>query len=404
MSKRVIETHILFYVLSFLSTFGMGFVGATYATFLTSFGLDRFAMNTVNIFFMITLFCGELPTGAIADVFGRKTACILAFTIRATGMVIYGFSHSFWAFVLAEVIAGIGMTFENGALQAWAIDRLKHSDGEDTINVIYRRKAQLKLTGAIVGSMCGAVVGMAGLALPWFCGAGVLYAASIATVVLMREEYFEKKRYSFAEGLQAFRTTISNGLQFGFKSPVIQFLFIANAAFLFAVQAPNMFWQLYYKPFIAPHAHYQYGLIHGCALAGMFIGTMFAARVAARLGCEKKALLASFAFIGIWLAVAGALPIFAISFPAFILHEIGRGMFDPIKDKYLNDNIPSENRATLDSLQSTTRHIGSVAGLFVSGIVGTFISDGAAWIMSGAILIACAIVLSMRIRTTSGTS
>lgn len=337
--------------------------------------------------------------------FGRKTACILAFSIRATGMVIYGFSHSFWEFVIAEVIAGIGLTFENGALQAWAIDRLKHSGGHDTIEAIYQRKAQLKLMGAIVGSMCGAIVGTANLAWPWFCGAGVLFLTSIATAILMREEYFEKKRYSFTQGLHAFRTAISDGLQFGLKSPAIQFLFIANAAFLFAVQAPNMFWQLYFKPYISVHAHYQYGLIHACALGGMFLGTSIAAKIVKRFGSERKAILASFGFVGIWLAVAGALPIFAICFPAFILHEIGRGLFDPIKDKYLNPRIPSESRATLDSLQSTTRHIGSVAGLFVSGIVAARFSDGASWILSGVILIIVTSVLALRMRMdTSGTS
>ncbi|MEK7648524.1 MAG: MFS transporter [Patescibacteria group bacterium] len=404
MSRRVIETKAIFYTLSFLSMYGMGFVGATYATFLTSYGLDRLAMNIVNVFFMITLFMGELPTGAIADVFGRKTACVLAFSIRATGMVIYGFSHSFWAFVLAEVIAGIGLTFENGALQAWAVDRLKHSGGHDAIDVIYQRKAQMKLLGAMAGGICGSLVSMHGLSLPWFWGAGILYCTSILVFVVMKEEYFEPKKYSWTDGFKAFRNTIVEGLHFGLKSPVIQFLFIANAVFLFATQAPNMFWQLYFKPAI--HAQYQYGFIHFTALAAMFAGSTYAFRIAKWIGCEQRAILVSFVFTGIWLGLAGLIPLIGISLPAFILHELGRGLFDPIKDKYLNANIPSEKRATLDSLQSTTRHIGSITGLLVSGIIATTMSDGASWMISGIVLIVggLAVYVRIRVRETNGTS
>lgn len=399
MSKRVNETLAIFYTLSFLSMFGMGFVGATYATFLTSYGLDRLAMNTVNIFFMIALFMGEVPTGAIADVFGRKNACILAFAIRATGMVIYGFSHSFWAFVFAEVISGIGLTFENGALQAWAVDRLKHWDGEHAIERIYRRKAQWKLLGAISGSIIGAAISTYGLALPWFFGAGVLYFVSIFIAVGMQEEYFKKKSYSFTGKCIAFKQAISDGVRFGMKSSVIQFLFIANAVFMFAVQAPNMFWQLYFRPHVPSQVHL--GIIHAVALAAMFAGATYSMKIAAKIGCERRTILLSFVITGIWLGISGLFPIFAVALPAFILHEFSRGIFDPVKDNYLNKHIPSESRATLDSLQSTTRHIGAVAGLLISGLLAASTSDGTSWVVSGAVLACGAIALAMRMKSNT---
>ena len=404
MSKQAIETHVLFYTLTFLSMFGMGFVGATYATFLSSYGLDRLSMNIVNTFFMITLLLGEVPTGAIADVFGRKRACVMAFAIRAAGMVVYGFSYSFWAFVLAEVISGIGLTFENGALQAWAIDRLKHFEGEDTVLLLYERKAQFKLLGVICGGLSGAYIGRHDLTLPWFCGAGILVLTSILTLCIMREEYFEAKKYSFINGVKAFSSTISEGLHFGMKSSAIQFLFAVNAVLMFATQAPNMFWQLYFKPHASSQIHL--GIIHVCMMTAMFVGATYGLRFATKVGCDRRAILVSLLFVGFLLAIAGAVPFFILSLPAFMLHEIGRGMFEPIKDKYLNANIPSEMRATLDSLQSTTRYIGAALGLLVSGLIATRMSDGASWVVSGAILAlgATVLYLRLRLRTTNGTS
>ncbi len=142
------------------------------------------------------------------------------------------------------------------------------------------------------------------------------------------------------------------------------------------------------------------------ALSAMFIGSTFAARIATKVGCERRAILGAFMFIGLWLAVSGMVPIFAISLPAFMLHEVGRGIFDPVKDKYLNAHIPSDKRATLDSLQSTTRHMGSITGLLASGLIATHYSDGISWCIAGAVLIIGAILLNMRInmRTQERTS
>lgn len=394
MTNKIVETHGLFYGLTFLSALGMGFVGSTYATFLTSHGLDRLAINLVNIFFMATLFVGELPTGALADVFGRKRACILAFIVRACGMIIYGWSHSFWAFVIAEIVCAVGLTFENGALQAWAVDRLNHCGGKHTVDMLYRRKAQLKLTGVIVGGLCGAFISNNSLALPWFYGAAVLLVTSCIAWVCMREEYFAATSYSFKGGVRALLQTMHYGLSIGIVNPAIQFLCITNLLFFFAVQAPNMFWQLYFKPHVT--SQMQYGYIHMGALLAMVIGSTYALNIAARVGSERKTILFSLAYIGVWLAFAGVASSAFVSIPAFMLHEIGRGLYDPIKDKYLNAHIPGEQRATLDSFQSMTRHIGSVAGLFVSGIIATCTTDGISWIVSGIVLVIGAMAIYWR--------
>lgn len=394
MNRKVVETHGLFYGLVFLSALGMGFVGSTYATFLTSHGLDRLAINLVNIFFMATLFVGELPTGALADVFGRKRACIIAFFVRACGMIIYGLSHSFWAFVIAEIICAVGLTFENGALQAWAIDRLNHYEGGHTVDMLYRRKAQLKLAGVIMGGLCGAYISSSGLALPWFYGATVLLGTSIMVYACMREEYFSSTSYSVKNGVRILVQTMHHGLMTGMANPTIQFLCITNLLFFFAVQAPNMFWQLYFKPHVT--SQMQYGYIHMGALLAMVIGSTYALNIATKVGSERKTILYSFAYIGVWLAFAGMASSAFVSIPAFMMHEIGRGLYDPIKDKYLNANISSEQRATLDSFQSMTRHVGSVAGLFVSGIIASCMTDGISWIASGIVLIIGAMAMYWR--------
>ena len=68
-----------YYVLSCLfSAGGLSVISAIYVTYLIKNGLDLFQVNLVNAIFFFTLFVCEIPTGAFADLFGRKKSFVIA--------------------------------------------------------------------------------------------------------------------------------------------------------------------------------------------------------------------------------------------------------------------------------------------------------------------------------------
>src|SRR3989344_4988983 len=119
MSKESKETIRHYLLLKSVSAFSISFIAAVYVTFLISKGLNLFEVNLVNFVFFTTLFICEIPTGAVADVFGRKVSFVCSCFLYALGMFIYSASNSFWGFALAEMTAAIGNTFASGAFQAW---------------------------------------------------------------------------------------------------------------------------------------------------------------------------------------------------------------------------------------------------------------------------------------------
>ncbi len=102
MAKRTIRLYLLFTLLTKLS---MSFIAATYVMFLIGRGLNLFEANLVNFAFFTTLFLCEIPTGAVADVFGRKMSFVISCFLYAIGMFVYASSHSLYGFIAAEVIA-----------------------------------------------------------------------------------------------------------------------------------------------------------------------------------------------------------------------------------------------------------------------------------------------------------
>ena len=62
-----------YYTLSCLfNAGGLSIISAIYVSFLMKNGMSLLQVNLVNTAYFLTLFICEIPTGAFADIFGRK--------------------------------------------------------------------------------------------------------------------------------------------------------------------------------------------------------------------------------------------------------------------------------------------------------------------------------------------
>jgi MFS family permease len=94
------RTERTYYLISCLYRLSWSALGPTYALFLLGRGLDILQVNLVLAVYLITTCLFEVPTGAVADVFGRKVSFILSCVVRALAFGLYFFSdpsRSFWS-------------------------------------------------------------------------------------------------------------------------------------------------------------------------------------------------------------------------------------------------------------------------------------------------------------------
>lgn len=111
----------------YLNSAMMGFqiAGASWVALLAARGFSLVQIGFAESVFHVVSFCFELPSGVIADVFGRKKSLILsqaAFLVAALLMI---FSESFPSVVLAVGATAFGYNFSSGSLEALAYDSLK---------------------------------------------------------------------------------------------------------------------------------------------------------------------------------------------------------------------------------------------------------------------------------------
>ena len=379
------KTVRVYYLLSFLySTLGMQIISAVYVTFLMKNGLNLFQVNLVNSIFFTTLFICEIPTGAFADIFGRKYSFVLSSAIVSLSMFVYGMSSSLSGFICAEMIAAIGITFRTGAFQAWLVDSLKHHGYEGSLNKIFGRASLYNQIGGGLGAIMGAYLATENIALPWLVGGFGMILVTILSSIMMKEEYFKRGVFSLRKGIISMKETALSSIRYGAKDKAVRFILIVTFVEIYAVQALNMYWQPFFRVYGVKDEHL--GFVFTGMMAFIAIGAFIASRVKVE-GRERYIILWSMAYVGVAVVVASVSPFLSVALFFFLIHESGRGFWVPMADSYLHQRIPSHERATITSFCAIAPHIGGAIGLVISGAIAYLFGITVSWIVAGVVLV-----------------
>src|SRR6187402_1628555 len=91
--------------------------------FLLDAGLTNLEAFAANAFFTAGMVIFEVPTGVVADTWGRRTSYLLGTLTLSASTFLYWLlwvtegSFALWAIV--SILLGLGFTFFSGAVEAW---------------------------------------------------------------------------------------------------------------------------------------------------------------------------------------------------------------------------------------------------------------------------------------------
>lgn len=381
MPKKIIKTYVTF---SFLLSLSHAFFFATYQLFLASRGMNLLEINVINMFFMAGMFLMEVPTGAFADIFGRKKSVVAGCFALSLSMLVYFIGNNFWMFVAAELIGALGLTFLSGALEAWVVDALAFHGYDGELSHVFRRETYATQIGIIFGSLAGGYLGERSLALPWLVSAIATFLVGCFAIFALKEMRSERKKFTLS--LDPFRRTISDSIALGYKNKSVWFVILFGMLLAVSVQGMNMQW-----PFVFQNTFGFFTSKLGWLFVAISVFTMLGGQlskyISSRIKQEKNAVVLSQGITAIGIlgasSMAGVVP---VTF-AFLLHELGRGVLGPIKQNYLNNRIPSEQRATILSFDSMIGRSGSFLGLLGSGYLANQAGIPLTWFVSGCVLV-----------------
>lgn len=134
-------------------------IGAFIVPFMIIF-LQGKSLNLAQIGILLgsvslTNFFMEIPTGVIADRYGRKFSAMWGFGIQYISFFLMIFTDSYPLLLFLFILSGIGFTFTSGAYDAWVYEYLMSKKKENLMHNFYSRKLSFSYLGLIISGVLG---------------------------------------------------------------------------------------------------------------------------------------------------------------------------------------------------------------------------------------------------------
>lgn len=330
------------YIFSFLSNFNV--THGIWMLYLAFRGLTLFEIGIIESIFHITSFTMEVPTGMIADLYGRKTSRILGRMLAVVATVMMIVSPNMFFFALSFAFSALSYNLESGAGDALIYDSLKAIGEErDYMKISGRREIcyQLASTGSLlIGGYLGTIDYRY---VYWF-------ALGIGVLTVLQSFSFVEPEYGKIEheenGFKTMAKQLKTSLSVMAADKKIGFLIVVMEVFSLYFTTEFFYVQNLMK--MSGHTELEIGITLALGgLGGAFTASQ-AHRLDARFSPDK--LLRVFPILGIigfWLMTVPGITWFSFVF----LASVDGAMFVSVGD-YVNRLIPSEQRATILSFQS----------------------------------------------------
>jgi len=381
----------VYLVLMLFNTLAASFIWGINTLFLLDAGLSSTAAFTANALFTAGMVLFEVPTGVVADTWGRRVSYLLGSVTLAISTVLYWLAwqaHApFWAWAVTSVLLGLGFTFFSGATEAWLVDALKFTGFKGNLESVFAKGQIVAGAAMLSGSVLGGLIAQwTNLGVPYLLRGLALVVTFVVAFAYMRDWGFVPRsgRHPGREMGQVVRASV----RYGLGNRPVRWMMLA-APFTFGVGIYAFYaMQPYLLELYGDEQAYSIAGLAAAIIAGaQIVGGMAAPRVRLLFRNRTSALLAGLLLeIGL-LALLGLTGTFWVAVGLLVLWGLAAAATLPIRQAYLNGLIPSEQRATVLSFDNL---LGSSGGVVIQPALGK-VAD--VWSYSTSYLVAAAFQL-----------
>lgn len=364
------------FIYASLASFGRAFTISSDTLFFLSKGLTFAGISSLEIFLAAAAMLLELPSGAIADRYGRKAALLVSCGARAIAYVFVIGSSAYHSLATAYLFFGAGVAFQSGALNAWLVDAQKvdGARGPTGKGSIQRQLATLSAVGNI-GNAVGAVAGGFAFALapslPW---TGSLVAFLTAAIVLSITD--EPRPPATTPGRGWHRSLLAQLRESGGHVREAAALYLSRPTLIWITAYACMsqigmtgmikIWQPWFASLLGAGGQSLLGVIWMCfvvsnVLAYRAVGDSLHAH-------DSRRLLLAAAISGLPLLGFAMSTSLVVALPLYMLHVFGEAYKDPILYGVLHDEVDGARRATVESFYSLATSLAEAAGFLMMGL------------------------------------
>ena len=330
--------------------------------YLASKGMTLTQLGLLETIFHITSFLMEVPTGAVADIYGRRVSRILGRLFSVISVVILLMADSFFWFAGSFIITALSYNMESGAGDALIYDSMKELGTENDYMRVSGNKEMIFQIAGIISFLAGGYLATrsydmafaitVAIGLMTFGYAFLFVEPSIGKKVFeghMRHQFFSQLKESF--------DILRGQKRLGFLILFSQFIMSFVTTVFFYLQ------------------NYMKGDGYNeAAIGALYAFTALGGALLAPQVYKIEAIIKERGIL-LFMPIITTLSLFGIAFSKwhfmfFIPMSLAEGLIFIALGDYINKVIPSEHRATILSMASMAFSFFMITIFPLVGVIG----------------------------------
>ena len=365
--------------------------------YLINIGFSLFQLGLFTSVFGIASMIFEVPTGAIADKFGRKFSTRLGFFLSGVVVLIAYFFKSFYILLILVFLWGAFGTFISGARDAWIVDLLKSKKRKDLVSEYYTKNHSFAAFGMLMSGIVGALlVKKLGVSILWIATGGSFILTFIA-YGFAAEHFIKSNRIkTIGESLSELILHTKKSVRYSWNHKV---LFRMLLMILIISLGIGFVGDLTWYPLLQNYglADYYFGYFFSCTFILSMVIPFLIKPLAKKIGGYVKFLTLVLGLMAVILFLTYFTSNLVYAIVIAIVFFSMWDFFHPARSILFQEFTPSKMRATIGSLESMIYSIGITISYPLVGLLATKIGVQNAIAVGGFIfIIAAGIIWGIR--------
>ena len=382
-----------------LYTLSASLIWGVNTLFLLEAGLDILGVFIANATFTASMALFEVPTGIVADTVGRRASFLLSVVIVCAGTLgyvgVWAAGGGLFLFCAVSMLLGLGYTFYSGAVEAWLVDALEATGFEGQLDRVFARGSMVTGAAMLAGTVGGGALGHFNLAFPFLLRALLLIIVFGLAWRTMHDLGFNRRPLRLSALPAEMRSVGRASMTYGWQRRSVRLLMIVSF-FQWGFLSWGFYaWQPYFLGLLGRDAVWVAGVIAALIALSTIAGNTLVEWLARYCGRRTTLLLWAAAIqtgAAIGVGLAGS---FWQAVALFLVVTTCMGVTIPVKQAYLHQVVPSQQRATVISLVSMIGSGGSAAGQVGLGYLARAHSIPLGYIVGGLVTVGVLPVLGV---------
>lgn len=350
---------------------------AVYSVYYIDRGLELGDVSSIKVFQMIGILIFEIPSGYLADKYGRIKILIISVLVMAASFLGLAASRDYITFAISEFVYGIALALSSGTIYTY-INQYQEDE-----KVVIENSSLGHLTSIVnlvtfISGNIGAFLYKYNPYIPFLLGALGFLVYPLIVWILFKKFKLKDNRAKVLEGQT--RTGFLDNRDIykrGFRLLLIfNILFIATSQFIY------QYWSVYFIKVIDLNANLAFSVMLVASIIGGYVFVYISRRLSFKHVITCSVLVISLPLILIKISPP------LISLMLFSISQIGRGMMTSLSFKLINDvSFLFEKKSMTLSIMETITQIFNIFSLLLIGYLVNIFSLNTIFVVVGVIYI-----------------